>query len=259
MATPSPICVVSDNGGAYGPTTNGVNVGAGDPIAVQLASAAGVAAWTLTCTGVDDLSVAPTITVSGTGNNTRNFAAGSAGSTFVFQSQVQDGQGNPYTTTFGIYVTTSGGNRVIAVNERFEGNATFGWIATLNQMIRSGGGGGGGGGGPTLLATIYATPGSPLARAAAWMCQPVDTQAAPCGFTVPTTAQVGDRMEALDAGRSWGTHAFTFNGGSHLVEDPFSQQTALASTWVSPAGFSDVGATWVLITDTNIGTYWKAL
>jgi hypothetical protein len=128
--------------------------------------------------------------------------------------------------------------------------------------ITATGGGGGGGGGPTLLSTIYATPGSPLSRAAAWMRAGIDTVTAAVEVTMDSAAVVGDQFDALDAGRSWGVtgKAFTFNGNGYLVEDPF-RQVALAATWVSPAGFSDVGASWVLLADTNIsgGKFWKAL
>lgn len=64
--------------------------------------------------------------------------------------------------------------------------------------------GGGGSGGPTLLTTIYTTPGSPLTRSASWMRQPVDTLAAAVTVTAPTSAALGDQLDFLDAGRSWG-------------------------------------------------------
>lgn len=142
MSGPSPTCVVSDNGGAYVSTTNGVNVGAADAIAVQLANAAGVFSWTLSVIGTDDLSSTPTITLSGTGNNTRNFTAGALGSAYILQSVVNGGvdtNGVPqpsYTTTLGVYVLAANGQRVMAVNERFEGSALFGWTTKYNALAR---------------------------------------------------------------------------------------------------------------------------
>lgn len=139
MAGPSPSVVVSDSGGAYQSTPNGVNVGAGDAISVQLANAAGVSTWTLACVGTDDLSTAPTISVFGTGNNTRGFTAGGLGTAFLFQSTVTDFQDPPqqYIATFEVFVLAANGNRVIATNERFEGNAVYGWITKLNGYLRS--------------------------------------------------------------------------------------------------------------------------
>lgn len=138
MGTPNPAVLVSDNGGAFQSTTNGVNVGAGDPITVKLANSAGVSTWTLSCIGTDDQSVAPAIGVSGIGNSLRTFEVGNVGTAFIFQSIVTDNQSPPnqYTTTFKVSVLAANGSSVMCTNERFEGNATYGWIVLINSYLR---------------------------------------------------------------------------------------------------------------------------
>lgn len=42
-----------------------------------------------------------------------------------------------YTTTFCIYARTVGGHRVLAVDERLEGDPDFGWIASFNDALRA--------------------------------------------------------------------------------------------------------------------------
>ena len=76
-------------------------------------------------------------------NKKATFTAPGAGSALIFQSQVNGGKNpngttNPaYTTTFGVYVLTSAGNRVAATNERAEGSAAYGWVTKINALIRS--------------------------------------------------------------------------------------------------------------------------
>jgi hypothetical protein len=109
--------------------------------------------WSISCIGTDDASDAETVTASlviDTTLRTATFTAPAAGSAYIFQSVVNGGIGpnqkvlTSYTTTFGIYTLTTGGSRVIAANETFEGSATHGWTKPINEALRSGLGGGNG-------------------------------------------------------------------------------------------------------------------
>ena len=148
----SPACLV--NGSA---TTNGVNVAASAGLTIALASTAGVKLWSLTCIGTDDTSSASTVTAGLTVVGSPTFSAtgtaGALGTTYRFQSVVginalgYDANGVPqpsYTTTFGVYVETSLGYRVLAINEKLEGSAAFGWVTTVNAIIRGASAGGAG-------------------------------------------------------------------------------------------------------------------
>ncbi len=143
----SPLCEVKDGAGAYGSTTNGVNVTPANTITIRLISQAGVDSWSITCATTDELSVAATVTASLTIDTlakTATFTAPVAGRAYRFQSRVNGGVDkngvaqSTYTTTFGIYTLTGGGLRVHAVDETLEGGS-FGWCADINALIRSGG------------------------------------------------------------------------------------------------------------------------
>ena len=140
----SPICTVQDGAGAPQATTNGVNVGAGDTITIQLSDLSSNV-WSIAIVGQDELVSPPTLTIDSV-NKKATFTAPGAGSALIFQSQVNGGKNpngttNPaYTTTFGVYVLAASGNRVAATNERAEGSAAYGWTAKINPLLRSGGG-----------------------------------------------------------------------------------------------------------------------
>lgn len=136
---PSPICVV--NGGS---TANGANVSPSTTTTIALASKTGVDVWQITCIGTDETTSSATITSSLTVdyvNKSATFTSPTSGKAMVFRSVVnggiQDGVRNAsLITTFEIF-TLSGGLRVMAVNEALEGNGTFGWVTTINAMIRA--------------------------------------------------------------------------------------------------------------------------
>lgn len=128
---------------------SGVNVTPGNTVSIKLTSADSVGQWNLKVAGTDEETLVPALTdvdpSTGVVSNpstvvTFTVPAGDAGRTYVFQSMVNNG-GPAYTTRFGIYTLTSGGFRVAAVGERFEGDSIFGWTRTINKFIRSGGGG----------------------------------------------------------------------------------------------------------------------
>lgn len=142
----SPLCVVSDNGGPFVPTTGGVNVAHGDSIQIQLANATGVGSWFLTVYGTDELTTAPSLTnvnpstglvISPTSIVSFTYPGLPSGRSIVFQSTVTSGS-NTAQTTFAIYSLAPNGDRVAAVGETREGNVNFGWAAILNPITRSG-------------------------------------------------------------------------------------------------------------------------
>ncbi len=142
----SPLCLVSDNGGSYVPTTNGVNVGQGDTIRIQLQTPSGVGVWYLVVYGTDELSTPPTLSnvdpstgqvASPSSIVTFTFPGMPVGRSIVFQSTVVSGPSTAQ-TTFGIYSLTPNGVRVGAVGETREGNVSFGWAALLNPVMRQG-------------------------------------------------------------------------------------------------------------------------
>lgn len=143
---PSPTCQVKEDAGAYQPTANGVDVAAASTVTINLVSSSGVRSWTIECVGTDDDSDAAAINAALSINQvakTAVFTAPSAGHGYIFRSTVNGGvdlNGTAqasYSTTFGIWVLTAGGRRVIAVNEQLESNEIFGWIADINGLIRN--------------------------------------------------------------------------------------------------------------------------
>ncbi len=137
----SPSCLV--NGTA---TTNGVNVTAGATVTIALADLGGAGPWGISCVGTDEGQVAATITASLSINQsakTATFTAPTVPCTLRFLSTVQGGN-NPATgqpdaslsTTFGVFVLLANGRRLVATNQTYESNASFGWVKDLNDAIR---------------------------------------------------------------------------------------------------------------------------
>jgi hypothetical protein len=143
---PSPACQVKDGAGAYQATTNGVDVTPTNTVTINLVSSAGVSTWSIRCITTDDQSDAAAITaalVIDSVAKTATFTAPVAGRAYRFQSQINSGidsngvSQTSYTTTFCVYTLTAGGRRAHAVDETFESNATFGWVADINNLIRN--------------------------------------------------------------------------------------------------------------------------
>jgi hypothetical protein len=160
LSSPSPNCLV---GGLATPA----DVPASSTVTGGLASTAGAQFWSLTCINTDELNTAAAINATlsvNQGAKTFSFTApGGLGSKVVLQSVVgitglgldANGIPNPaFTTTFAVNVPLGNGQRVWAVGETFEQNASFGNIVEVNAAIRTAAGGGGG----CDLGTIYAPP-----------------------------------------------------------------------------------------------------
>jgi hypothetical protein len=141
-ASPSPACLVSDNGGAYNPASpNGVTVSGGDTVAVRLASTAGVQSWALAVFGADELSSFPALTFAPGPPNTYSFTfPAAAGRAVLLQSTVNGGvdvngvQHPEYTTTIGVFSLVNGA-RVLGSGETNE-SCPAGWVCDVNRAIR---------------------------------------------------------------------------------------------------------------------------
>ena len=145
MASPSPACTVSDAGGTPTVPTNGMNVGAGHTITVQLSSLTGVSVWEFFCTSTDDLHTAAAINAVITINQLTKTATLTAPSTpcaMLFTSRVNNGKDANFNASaalsisVGVYVLLPNTLRVLALGETFEGNSSYGWTASLNTLAR---------------------------------------------------------------------------------------------------------------------------
>ena len=149
----SPLCQVKFGAGAYASTTNGINATAGSVVVINLISSIGAPTWAIACVYADDLSTVASVNASLTIDpvgRTATFTAPVAGRGYIFQSVINAGnnlatnQPDPTTaTTFGIWVPTASGARVLIPNETFESSATSGWVADVNFPIRNPSTGGG--------------------------------------------------------------------------------------------------------------------
>lgn len=147
MPLPSPLCQARHGANPF------VNVAYGTPflatqsstLDLKLADTSGVTTWDLTCIGTDETSTPLVVTRAAPPALTATvpIPAGT-GKTWVFQSRVNGGLGvngqvdATLTTTFIVYVPTAAGLRVGAINETFEADASFGWTAIVNRLVRSG-------------------------------------------------------------------------------------------------------------------------
>ena len=143
----SPLCQVKFGAGAYASTTNGINATAGSVVVINLISSIGAPTWAIACVYADDLSTVASVNASLTIDpvgRTATFTAPVAGRGYIFQSTINAGnnlatnQPDPTTaTTFGIWVPTASGARVLIPNETFESSSTSGWVADVNFPIRN--------------------------------------------------------------------------------------------------------------------------
>jgi len=125
----------------------GVDIVAGDPITIQLTDLSGVSRWTCRCISTDESQNSDDINAGITINHATRTASLTApvptdGCALIFESIVNDqrdlnGRFVPeWRTTFGIFVLTSGGRRVLASGQKTEGDSQFGWTPNINDAIR---------------------------------------------------------------------------------------------------------------------------
>jgi hypothetical protein len=142
MANPNPACSV-------GGLTPPVDVAANTLTNGALVSSAGANFWSVICIGTDETSSVATVNAGLTvnqGPKTFSFTSGALGTAFIFRSTVGvlglglDANGilqPSFSATFKVNVLSSHGRRVLALNEVFEQDQINGWIATVNQTLRS--------------------------------------------------------------------------------------------------------------------------
>lgn len=194
MTTPSPTCLV--NGAS---TINGVAVSAGATVTIQLADTTGVVTWDIRCISTDELhttsSINAGLTITDPIAKTAQFTApaGVDGSALIFQSTVNGGvdlNGRTvaaYRTTFKIKVLV-GTLELIATNETTEGNAAYGWTASVNAGIRAIATGGGGGGSFTAGGDLSGTASSQTVEKIKGTTVTTAGGALPVGAVLRTTA-----------------------------------------------------------------------
>jgi len=143
---PSPICEVRQDAGAYVATTFGVDVRSGAAVTIRLADQSDVDSWSIQCVTTDELHDAAAITASlvvDSATKTASFSAPSTrGAALRFRSLINNGLDanevvdEDLEATFCIYVPTAIGQRVLAADETTEGHPDFGWVTSLNRVIR---------------------------------------------------------------------------------------------------------------------------
>lgn len=140
----SSLCQVKVNAGSYAAVAGGIDVVPGDVVTVKLASSAGVNAggWSISCVSTDETKtpagINALLTIDSLNFEASFTVAAGTGQALIFESKVNGEDASA--TRLGIFVLVSG-YRVGAVDETFEGNASFGWAAKVNAFIRAGGGG----------------------------------------------------------------------------------------------------------------------
>jgi hypothetical protein len=149
MTTPNPACTI--NSGSVP-----ADVSAGSVCNGALAVSTGADFWSISVVGCDEqnsvATIAATLSINTTSKTFSFTAPSSLGSAVILQSVVGQAGGGlgrdsnnvaqpSFTTTFKVNVKTATGGRVLAVNERFEQDSTFGWINPVNTAIRNVGSG----------------------------------------------------------------------------------------------------------------------
>ena len=148
MAIPSPSATCTVNGQTLSTTgTSGIDVASGASITIALTSNSGVGSWSISATQADDITQSNGNLVSV--NNSKSVTSYSAtftmpvsiggrGSSVQFTSTVNAGLPNECSTTFGVFVLCTNGNRLFFGGETIESNATVGNAADLNRMFNQG-------------------------------------------------------------------------------------------------------------------------
>ncbi|MFA5186347.1 MAG: hypothetical protein WC551_07730 [Patescibacteria group bacterium] len=159
--TASAICLVQSaslGAGWHSVEALSLPIEAGETVSIKLESSAGAGVWRLEIYGADELVTVPTITQASGPEAIASFTApadaGGDGWALIIKSQIgnntpgYDASGiahTEYNFTFKLWhATGTTGRELLALNETFEANATAGWAAIINPVIRAAGGGGGG-------------------------------------------------------------------------------------------------------------------
>lgn len=120
-------------------------------------------------------------------------------------------------------------------------------------------GGGGGGSGPDNSGPMTSVGPTPLTRSSAWMRVTVGTASNAVSLKADPASVEDDQLDFIDVDRKWGTHAFTFDGNGHNVEDPMNADNPPAATWTSPNGWNDLSVSWQLLKNSSGTLLWKVV
>ena len=225
----NPQCTVGNN-----PTPVDVAAGA-TGVEIELEFPAGAQFWGIQAIGVDDTANLAAINASLAVNQITKKATFTApatlGSAVIFQSTVGIGslstQGAGYdvnnvlqpswTTTFKVNVPTSGGLRVICLNEIFEQNSVVGWVEEINKGIRAAGGAVA----PSVPAWLrVSAAGTVLTNAQSGVAVATDTTSAAFSIKLPASPTDAVEYEFVDATNQWATHALTIDGNGNAIVNP---------------------------------------
>ena len=222
MSTPSPVCLVN---GSAAPQS----VTASSTVTIALAVTTGANFWSIQAIGTDETNtvaaINATLVVNSVAKTATFTAPASLGSAVILQSIVGikglglDANGTAqaaYSTTFKVNVLTSGGNAVLALNETFEQNATYGWIVEPNAIIRAGSGAASSPTTPQILTAPGTIPTTGLQ-------QTVGLNTTGGSFTQPMPAApvAGLVVTVLDPSKSWATNAASVSVGAGVsIENP---------------------------------------
>lgn len=235
MPTPSPAFSVNGT-----PVSSGaVTVTAGASVAVALVSGAGVDVWTLVASYTDELNTAAAVNATFSALNQTLFtgtftAPAGLGSAVVLTSQVNRGLDaygtaqSSYSTTGKASVLTAGGLAVLASNEIFEHNPTFGHIAVVNAKIREGGGT------PTYVSW---GPAAYPVESRLFTANTTSTGAAQTIATIPLLNNAVNKLNLSVEGKSGTANGITFD---------------LAQSYIVASGVTTVFATALGITDVRV-------
>lgn len=252
----NPTCTVN-NGAAP------ADVATGASVEIELEFPAGALFWGITAISADETTNVGAINASLSVNQTTKKATFTApstlGSCVIFQSTVGTGSTSTqgagrdlngvlqptWTTTLKVNVPTTGGLRVLALNETYEQNASAGWIEEVNRAIRASGGGGG-----SAWLTAQPVSGGGSATGANGTMTFVDASGGTCTVNPPSAA-VGVRWGVCD-GKKGGSfnasHGASIPNAGLNVEDPNNpgvyttntivmQQPGQSATWMAdPTG-----------------------
>jgi hypothetical protein len=136
---PSPIVTIHGSS-----TRDGYDAIAGSTITIALADATGVNVWSLEVIGTDQNHNKDTLNAGlsiSQITKTATLTVPADAAAILIKSTVNNGLNQQFaidatlSTTFGVYVLTTAGKRLIARGETNESSADFGWIKQLNEVV----------------------------------------------------------------------------------------------------------------------------
>lgn len=141
---PNAYCLVD----GYQTNLQAVNVSPSSSVIIYLNDDTGVNDWSITCFDTDELQDSTNITNSLSVNQLNKtasftFPSESTGSTLLFRSVINNGIDvngkvqTGYSYEFAICSLSPSNLRLLAKNETIHTDRVFGWIVSLNKLIRA--------------------------------------------------------------------------------------------------------------------------